>query len=192
MKRYILVLLFFTILEVTKAYSTNTNTYSGGMLIFQAGQVSATNQQQDINDISFGLGGILRLYFLNHFTAGIFGGTQRATYSTSSSESSYISLGYGGPFIGLTHSSGKFRYTASAFLGMGSVKNLHVEQQNANLITEAYLYKSSTRVFSPIVSLDYSITPRLLLTTQMVFLLANYNERRFQSPTLQVGILFNR
>ena len=192
MKRYILVLLFFTILVVTKAYSTNTNTYSGGMLIFQAGQVSASNQHQDIDDISFGLGGILRFYFLNHFTAGIFGGTQRATYSTSSSESSYISLGYGGPFIGLTHSSGKFRYTASAFLGMGSVKNLHVEQQNANLITEAYLYKSSTRVFSPIVSLDYSITPRLLLTTQMVFLLANYNERRFQSPTLQVGILFNR
>lgn len=192
MKIKIFVIIFFANFIVVNLFGTNTSSYSGGMLIFQMGSVSTTNQHQDINDTSFGLGGILRLYFFNHFTTGIFGGTQRANYSSTNSHYSYITLGYGGPFIGLTHSTDRFRFTASAFLGMGSVKNLHIEEQNGSHITNAYIYKSSTRVASPLVSIDYFITQRLVLTTQFAYLMANYNEKRFQSPTLQVGILFNR
>jgi hypothetical protein len=102
-------------------------------------------------------------------------------------------LGYGGPFIGFCYKSGRFRYTASAFAGMGTIRNLHIENQNGNELTDAYLYKHSAFVISPIVSLDYALTQRLMLTFQSVYLVAQYDKDKIlQNPTFQVGVLFNR
>lgn len=169
------------------------NVYSGGMLIVQPGYAVTRNNHQDINDLSFGLGGIIRFYFFDFLTAGVYGGTQKTKYSSSNSESSSISLGYGGPFLGFSLRKNNFRYTVSAFVGSGSVKNLHIEKQNNNVLEEAYLYKNSTVVLSPILSVDYAMSQRLLLTLQTVCLMAKFDgDKRLINPTLQVGILFNR
>ena len=43
---------------------------------------------------------------------------------------------------------------------MGSVKNLHIEFQTQNILSEAYLVKYTTFIYSPIVSVDYALTPK--------------------------------
>jgi hypothetical protein len=193
MKRIVFVSLLILVAFSSFAQNEKSNIYSGGMLILQPGFTFTSNNHQDINDLSFGLGGILRFYFFNYFTAGVYGGTQRTSYSSANSQSSNISLGYGGPFIGFSHKSGRFRYTFSAFAGMGTVRNLHVENQNGNELTDAFLYKHSAFVMSPIISLDFALTQRLMLTFQTVYLVAKFdNNKAIQNPTIQLGILFNR
>ncbi len=169
------------------------NIYSGGMLILQPGYTITTSQHQELSNLGFGIGGILRFYFLDNFTAGIFGGSQKTRYHSANSDNSYLNLGYGGPFLGLSRKYGKFRYTASVFAGKGSIKNLHIENQSGNILSEAYLYKYPVWVFSPILSMDYALSQRLMLTLQTVCLTARYDENKsFYNPTLQLGILFNR
>lgn len=163
------------------------------MLIFQPGYATTTSNHQDISGISFGLGGILRLYFSNSIAAGIYGGTQKTGYSSTNSENSSISLGYGGPFVGFSRKVGRYRFTTSAFAGMGTVRNLHIESQSNSKLNDAYLYKHSALVFSPILSTDIALTQRLLLTLQAVYLIAKYDgSKTLFNPTFQVGILFNR
>ncbi len=174
------------------AQTTNKNIYSGGMLVFQPGITIANNNYQNINNLSFGIGGILRLYFYNHLTVGIYGGSNKTNYSSKNSQNSYINLGYGGLFAGYTHNQNKLRYTISGFVGGGSVKNLHIEMQTQNVLNQAYLYKYPAMVISPIISVDYKITPRIWATIQTVYLIAYYNNNTLYNPIMQFGILFNR
>ncbi|MDY0200826.1 MAG: hypothetical protein WC951_00180 [Bacteroidales bacterium] len=193
MKRILVVLVLLFIAVIGFSQDEHKSVYSGGMLIVQPGYVITENNHQQIKSGNLGIGGILRFYFYEYFTAGIYGGTQKTNYNSANSTSSYINLGYGGPFLGFSHQNGKFRYTISAFVGMGAIKNLHIERQSNNLLSEAYLYKNSTLVLSPIVSLDYALSQRLSLTFQAVCLAAKvHNDRAFYNPALQVGILFNR
>ncbi len=167
--------------------------YSGGMLFFQPGYTITKNNQQKIEDISFGIGGILRLYFYNYFTAGIFGGTHKTSYNSTGSSDSYLNFGYGGPFIGLSHKTGKFRFSLSAFTGMGKIKNLHIEKQINDTITNAYLYKKSAIVISPLVSADYAITQKLSFTLQAICLFSKFEaDKKIVNPVIQIGILINR
>ena len=163
------------------------------MLILQPGYTITENRHQKIKDVGFGIGGILRFYFYGYFTAGIYGGTQRTKYTSTHAENSYINLGYGGPFLGFSRKAGKFRYTVSAFAGKGTIRNLHIESQDNNVLTDAYLYKNATIVFSPILSLDYAMSQKLQLTLQTVCLTATFDDdKSFYNPAIQIGILFNR
>lgn len=167
--------------------------YSGGMLLFQPGYTMASNDLQDIKASSLAIGGILRVYLGKYVTTGIYGASQKTTYPTTNSINSYFNVGYGGPFLGITRQSGNYRYTLSAFAGMGSIKNLHIENQNNQTLAEAYLYQHSVFVYSPILSLDYALTKKISLTFQAVCLMGTYDGgRRLFNPTMQAGILFNR
>ncbi len=208
----IIVLIFFLSLSVLSFAQTNEETalrsleketeqiqaekkgfYSGGMLLFQPGFTITSNDKQDIKASSLAIGGILRMYFGKHLTAGIYGGSQKTTYPSANSTHSYFNFGYGGPFVGLSKKSGKFRYTLSAFAGMGSIHNLHIEIQNGEVLEEAYSYQHSAFVYSPIFSLDYALTKRLSLTFQTLCLTGSFDGgRRFYNPTMQFGVLFNR
>jgi len=193
MKRIISVLVFIFIASIAFSQNASKSMYSGGMLVLQPGYIITENNHQKITNTNLGIGGILRFYFYDYFTAGIYGGTQKTNYTSTNSKNSFINLGYGGPFFGFSHKIGKFRYTASAFVGFGKIKNLHIESQNNNLLSDAYLYKNSTVVFSPLLSLDYEMTQRISLTLQAVCLTAAVNsEYSLYNPTLQIGILFNR
>ena len=193
MRKFLIAGAFLLISIITVSQNTDKSIYSGGMLVFQPGYILTENSHQEIRDVNFGIGGILRFYFYEYFTSGIYGGTHKTSYNSTNSENSYINLGYGGPFLGFSHKTGKLRYTASAFIGFGKIRNLHIESQNNNVLSDAYLYKYSTIVFSPILSLDYALSQRISLTLQAVCLSAKINDNRsLYNPTLQVGVLFNR
>jgi hypothetical protein len=191
MKKLLILLLFS---PCFLSFSQDKKTlYSGGMLIVQPGQTFASNDHQVIRDGSTAIGGIIRFYFGKCLTAGIYGGSQKTTYISANSENSSFNLGYGGPFFGGSITAGKLRYTASAFIGMGSIKNLHIENQNGNELTEAYLNPYSAFLISPILSIDYSLTKKIALTVQTVCLMGKYDgNKKLTNPTLQVGILFSR
>lgn len=192
MKKFFFVIVFICYSCRIFAQSEKQNIYSGGMLFLQPGYFMSNNNHQNINELSMGIGGVLRFYFFKNFTTGIYGGTQKANYSTNFSNNSYINLGYGGIFMGITHKVNKIRLTLSFFGGKGSVNNLHIEKQNNTLLNEAYLYKSSTTIFSPILSCDYALTQRISATIQIVFLNSNFQSNLLQIPIIQFGILFNR
>jgi len=192
MKKLLLIIsLFFITLSASTQDSENI--YSGGMLILQPGYIITENGHQSIKNLNLGVGGILRFYINRYITVGIYGGTQRTKYYSSNSKNSYISLGYGGPILGFSRKYGNLRYTLSAFVGKGTIRNLHIENQNNNMLIDAYFYKKSTIVFSPVLSIDYAVSQRLLLTVQTVCLTAKIDDdNRLYNPTLQLGILFNR
>ena len=168
MKKLLIIFIFIFISISAFSQDSNNNIYSGGMLILQPGYIFTENGHQNIQNFSFGVGGILRLYFYRYITAGIYGGTQRTKYNSSDSENSFLSLGYGGPILGFSEKARKLRYTVSAFIGKGTIRNLHIESQNNNTLTDAYLYKKSTIVFSPVLSIDYPVSQRLLLTLNIL------------------------
>lgn len=179
--------------EVKVIVEEKKSIYSGGMLIFQPGTTITSNDVHDINAPSFAIGGILRFYIGKQLTAGIYGGSQKTTYISANSKNSYFNLGYGGPFVGWTRKWDKTRATVSAFAGMGSISNLHIESQTGEVLTDAYLYEHSTFIYSPIISLDYALTKRLSLTFQTICLIGSFdNDKRFYNPTMQVGLLFTR
>ncbi len=192
MRKIVFGIFCLSFLTSVNAQEESKSLYSGGMLILQPGYTITGNDHQDIRDMSSSIGGILRMYFGRCFTAGIYGGSQKTHYKTTGSDNSYINLGYGGPFFGFSHKSGKFRYTASAFAGMGAFRNLHIENQTGNYLSNANLYKASTIVYSPILSVDYAITKRIYITAQTLCLMGEFQNKPFYNPTFQLGILFSR
>ncbi len=195
MKVYILFLMVcFTFFLSANASEINgiekKSLYSGGMLILQPSYVIMQNPDYKITARGGGIGGILRYYIGSKLAAGIYGGRQNANYKTDDSENSYISLTHGGVFLGVTHKSGKFRYNASMGIGRGNINNLHITNQDGNELNEAYFYDYGTMVYVPFVSADYEITQRLLLTVQTSYYFAD--NMNYQSPVIQIGLLFNR
>ena len=193
MKKIVLIIFLFFNIKSAFTQDLNQNIYSGGMLILQPGYIFSENEHQKIQNYSYGLGGILRFYFYKHLTIGIYGGTQKTKYKTFGSENSYLSIGYGGPIIGFSGKVNKIRYTFSAFVGKGTIRNLHIESQNSSILTDAHFYKESSIIYSPVLSIDYTLSQRLHLTIQTVCLTAKTNnDKTIYNPTLQFGILFNR
>lgn len=194
-RKLILLASFFLVLMPATAQDSDADKalYSGGMLFFQPGYAMTENQFQKIQRPSWGIGGILRFYMWDYITVGLYGGSQKIKYPSSGSDNSSIGMGYGGAFVGLSHKYGKFRYSASAFVGIGTLNNLHIEKQHASTLTEAYLYKNRSLLLSPLVSIDYSLTKRLAVTAQGVFLSGkNHENKPFHNPVFQIGILFSR
>jgi hypothetical protein len=194
MHRFFLILLFLACLKpASEAQSPASPIYSGGMLMLQPGISYASNPHESFKGVSFGLGGILRFYFRGNFTAGITGHSHKTTYTTSGSEHSTLSLGYGGPFAGYSKGYEKFRVTAGVFGGMGTLRNLHIDQQTGNLIGKAYLYRHRAYVFSPLISLDFHLTAKLSLVIQAMVPIATYDKDRiYINPAAQIGVVFNR
>ena len=171
----------------------NKYLYSGGMLMFQPGYSIVKNPHQQIESLGFGIGGILRFYVKDHLTLGISGGSQKTRYSSTGSKNSYISLGYGGPFVGYTILTEKFRYTFSLSVAKGRIKNLHVETQSGYILTESYYYSHKAWVAYPMLSLDYFMTKKIVITSQLIYLSARYNKNDlYFCPVFQLGVLFNR
>jgi hypothetical protein len=167
--------------------------YSGGMLLFQPGYSITQNSYQSIESLSFGIGGELRFYIKNHLTLGIIGGSQKTGYVSSGSENSYITLGYGGPFVGYTYFRNKLRFCASVSVAKGRIKNLHIENQTGVVLNNADYYSYSAWLAYPILSLDYMMTKKIAFTSQLIFLSAVYNENDlYFCPVFQIGVLFNR
>jgi hypothetical protein len=191
MKRLVIFLLI--IFALKSQAQDDKYLYSGGMLLFQPGFTLAKNQFQNIESLSFGIGGELRFYIKDHLTLGIIGGSQKTRYSSSGSENSYITLGYGGPFVGYMYFKNKLRFCASVSVAKGRIKNLHIQDQTGVALNDAYYYSYSAWVGYPMLSLDYMMTKKIAFTSQLIFLSAVYNENDlYFCPVFQIGVLFNR
>ena len=192
LKQAFFIVFFFSFMTSATAQDRENSIYSGGMLVLQPGYIIAENEYQDIHNINYGVGGILRFYFYNYFTAGVYGGTQTTNNYSPESRNSYIHIGYGGPFFGLSKKIKKWRYTVSAFIGQAAIKNLHVENQVNNRLVDAAFYNHSAIIFSPVLSIDYALSQKLVVTLQTVCLTAKYDNKQLYNPVLQFGMLFNR
>lgn len=193
MKKISFIILVCLSVFVLKAQETKKDHYSGGMLFYQPGFTFAENGFQEIKNNSNAIGGILRFYFLDYFTCGVYGGSQTTHYNSNLSENSYMKLGYGGVFAGGSFKTGKWRFTASLFAGMGGVDNLHIENQSGSTLNNAYLYHYSVITFSPIISVDFYLTSKIALTFQTICLTSRTQDKKFfYNPTVQLGVLFNR
>jgi hypothetical protein len=192
MRQSTIIFVFLFVFHIAFSQSEKT-IYSGGMLLFQPGITIAENPQQQIETISFGIGGILRFYAKDHLCFGLFGGNQKAKYTSSFSKNSTISLGYGGVFFGYTNKINRFRFCTSLSLNKGRIKNMHIEKQDGTQILEGDYYSHPAWVGSPILSLDYALTEKISFTSQLICLTAFYKQNDlYFCPVLQLGVLFNR
>lgn len=192
MKKFF-ILVLFTIFTITLSAQEYKYIYSGGMLFFQPGYTIAENKYQKIESTGLGVGGILRFYVGNHFCTGLYGGNQKSFYKSTGSENSYISLGYGGSFVGYTVFKNKFRFFAAIGAGGGKIRNLHIENQTETSLNQADYFINSAFVFYPMLSFDYMMTQKIAITSQLICLGAVYNQNDlYFCPVFQIGILFNR
>lgn len=201
--RILSIFLLLVYLMTTEVYSqTSTDNtepaarknekYSGGMLVLQGGLISYHNTHQQLQKFSYGFGGILRLYVHPYICVGIYGGTQKMNYSTQDAKSSYLQIGYGGPLIGMSTKKNKFRYSCLVSMGGGSIKNLHINKQSDNTLIDASLYKIPVFTLSPLLSIDYAISPKIAFTLQATCLFGfNKQQNTLYNPCLQMGILFS-
>lgn len=188
-----IVFLIVLLLSLKLSAQENKYIYSGGMLFFQPGYTITQNQYQNIDAPGFGIGGILRFYIGNHFCTGIYGGSQKTHYSSTGSENSYISLGYGGPFIGYTYFKNKLRLCLSVGAGGGKIRNLHIQTQTGSVLNQAEYFINSAFVAYPMISFDYMMTQKIAFTSQLICIGALYNQNDlYFCPVFQIGILFNR
>lgn len=190
MKLFLLLIVIIAAMKAKAEDKADKNIYSGGMHILQPSLVNLTNLYGEYSSIGSGIGGIMRFYIGSNFAAGIYGGSLRANYDTEGSENSYVNLGHGGLFIGFTQKYNRWRFNASAGVGRGSLKNLHIEQQQGSELLNANLFDTSAIVYVPFGGFDYEITKRLLFTTQISYFMAD--NMNYQNTVLQIGLLFNR
>ena len=162
------------------------------MLFFQPGYMITENDYQNIRHLDFGMEGILRFYFYEYLLPEFMVDHKEQIIIPLTPKTQYVSIGYGGPVLGFSKKTGKLRYTASAFIGKATIRNLHIESQNNYMLVDAHFYKHSTLIYSPVLSIDYALSQRLLLTLQTVCLTAKPDNKSFYNPTIQFGILFNR
>lgn len=92
MKKFLLVLVGVLFTFTVSSQEEKKNLYSGGMLILQPGMTITSNEHQDIRHMSTAVGGILRLYFCNYLTAGLYGGSQKTNYPTAGSKTPTLIL----------------------------------------------------------------------------------------------------
>jgi hypothetical protein len=189
-KGLLLFLVSFLVAGYSKAQENEKEIYSGGMLMFQPALVKTSNIHTDIETLNMGIGGILRFYPVKYLTAGIYGGTMKGSYSTSGSENSFISLSYGGIVAGFSHKIKNVRLSLCLFGGRGSIKNLHIETQTGSQLNQSWLYKTSTFVYAPLLSADFTLTNRIVFTSQITYFHAD--GRNYRAPALQLGLLFRR
>lgn len=193
MRKKIIVIILILLTTVPLFSQKEKFLYCGGMLMFQPGYSLANNPVQKIQEFGYGIGGILRFYPFDKFTIGIMGGSQKTKYKSLNSENSFFTLGYGGPFLGFTTHNDKIRFCFLVGFAKGKIKNLHIQSQNGDILTEAYLYLYKADVLYPIISLDYFITKKIVATSQLIFITAKYNQNDlYFCPVFQLGILFNR
>ncbi|MDD3685967.1 MAG: hypothetical protein PHE56_04280 [Bacteroidales bacterium] len=190
-KRIILLVALLLTLKISA--QENKYIYSGGMLFLQPGYTIAHNPYQNIEATGFGIGGILRFYIGNHFCTGIYGGSQKTHYNSTGSANSYISLGYGGPFVGYTYFKNRMRLCLSVGAGGGKIRNLHIQTQTGSVLNQAEYFINSAFVAYPMISLDYMMTQKIAFTSQLICIGALYNQNDlYFCPVFQIGILFNR
>ena len=191
---FIIIIIVLSFINIVSAQEEEQKQlYSGGMLFLQPGYTITENQSQNIKSWGFGIGGFFRFYIKKHLTIGVIGGNQKTNYKSTNSENSYISLGYGGPFIGYTLAGKKIRFCGAISIGMGKIKNLHVENQDGTQLHPAYYYAYPAFVAYPIVSLDYRIMEKFSVVVQAIFLTAQYNKNdSYFCPLFQLGVAFSR
>ena len=147
-----LIILIAILFTLKLSAQENKYIYSGGMLFFQPGYTITENPYQNIEATGFGIGGILRFYIGNHFCAGIYGGNQKTHYSSPGSDNSYISLGYGGPFVGYTYFKNKLGLCLAVGAGGGKIRNLHIQTQTGSVLNQAEYFINSAFVAYPMIS----------------------------------------
>ncbi len=192
MKKSLLFLILIVFFQLIFAQNKSPM-YSGGMLFFQPGYTITSNPNQEINSLGFGIGGLLRFYIKDHFTLGLIGGSQKTGYVSTQSENSYINLGYGGVFAGYTYFGEKFRFCIALSGGKGRIKNIHIEEQSGTEIISGNYYTYPVWVAYPMLSVDYYLSKKISLTTQVICLSTlDYQNDLYFCPVFQLGILFNR
>jgi hypothetical protein len=180
-----IILLIFTTLAGEKSRPT----YSGGMY-YQAGYHRFSHDTASIDGISTGLGGLLTFYITDHFAVGSMGGSAEIGYDD---DESYYSLGYGGVTLRYWFTRERVRFTAGTLIGGGRVTLLDVASRSDSEISGTYR-KVGSLLFSPVVSGEFLITPKIAVMTQIDYFMGPNiaSEKHLGGPKIQLGVLFSR
>jgi len=159
--------------------------------------------------VTMGLGGELRLHFINHVHLGAEGGMSAMPLMKSGS---LIRNGWGGVLCDFYGQVGKAQLFIGGIIGGGSSKRLYVPSEETmvsdvdNVVYNASYTKTSYFLLDPYVGIEFTLTKRMSLMIEIDYMLPfgdggkglNTETVRWSNflspsgPRLYVGLLFGR
>ena len=164
--------------------------YSGGMMLhtgyISGGTVSVNSQEKiKLQGMPFGIGGLLRFHFGNHFRAGGEGYSSTLHYGKNKS---YSSLSWGGLLLDCQWKINKFTLFLGGTIGGGSVKNITILNNFfPHSIEKNATYKKYTvMVADPFIGMEYAIAQKVHLITKVDCIINITNKQ----PDFAIGTRF--
>jgi hypothetical protein len=167
--------------------------FGGGMGV-QAGYVSIGTRHGELAGMMLGLGGRLHVYIGRFVRLGSGGASIAMNYESGGSEESYYAVGYGGVTAEASLPVRKWRLSAGALVGGGSIDNLHIVRAHADDSIEAVRTSSGTLIVAPMLTVERRVSRSIsLMIAGDWFFGPGFGERRqLLGPKMHFGVLFNR
>ena len=160
--------------------------YAGGMMV-SGGSIAMQDVFPDMEGLYMGVGG--RLYFMigSGFRIGIMGGVGRMSYGNNASRFQYSHSVLSAEW-GLSLS----RFTIAAGITGGRAKYYILDKLDVDEtgIITAREYQKAVPVFSPIISLEFSLSDRLRMTAVIDYPVMSIENNRHGGLRIGAGILF--
>jgi hypothetical protein len=184
MQKIVFYFCFFLILFQGNAQDTDKKMYfrgySGGMML-HTGYISA---QKNIKGMPWGIGGLIRLHWGNHFRTGGEGYNSTLHYGKNKS---FLALSWGGLLMDCQWKIKKCTLFVGGTLGGGKVKNITVATDFSLLTQENATYRTySVMLADPFMGMEYALTERFHFVTKIDYL---FNITKKQ-PDFATGIRF--
>lgn len=152
------------------------------------------NQLSDIKaeGMPFGLGGLARIHFGNHFRIGGEGYVSHLTYGENNS---ICSISWGGILVDFAYPTKHFIPFAGTIIGGGNFQNTthsHLPQDDFIVEANTSFRESTFFALCPFVGIDYALNSKLHLTLKADYLIniSNPTEDFTQGFRLFFGIMF--
>jgi hypothetical protein len=170
--------------------------YSGGMM-FHTGYLSAgsvdisDSQKQKIEGMAWGIGGLVRFHFGQHFRIGGEGYNSTLYYGKNKS---YTTLSWGGLLMDCQWIIHDFTLFLGGTIGGGNVKNITILNNTSSHSTnENALYRKYTvMIADPFLGMEYAMTQRihLIIKADCIFNIMGKQSDFATGVRIYTGVVF--
>lgn len=178
-------LIFFLISSLAlNAQSNKKYKLIGGMYLH-------SGYLDNINNLSYGLGGKLTFGLNNYFRIGTEGYGSNSNFKK---DGSFYSIGWGG-ILGefIFYNTNKTNLMAGLTIGGGTNKQMNIDKLSDKVGMPDFVFwqEASTVIISPFISLEYSISEKANISMKFDYLISPNNKIFNSGLRIYIGCLFN-
>lgn len=146
-------------------------------------------EKKQINDLTYGIGGVLKFFIGKYFRLGFEGYASTSNYEKIGSK---YKLGWGGLLVDCYYPLGRFLPYVGLTIGGGGVSNLSFVQVSPTY-KEVLYDKYTTFLITPFVGVEYMLTDRINCSFKVDFIcdVLGEHDSFAWGPRFYLGIIFS-